>query len=203
MYAQWSSICVIPGVPTGVSAAAQSSSSIRIQWNTVIGATRYNIYRSNTATGTFTFINSTTSTSFTDIGLPASTMRFYRVSAENACGESSMSSSVSTTTSPNTPIVQTGTVIVENHSRFTLSGLVLLANPIGDSFWLFSHIRENSPNPQLSPGFSMTIRNVPARTYSQGWRVDRWAETGFRTYLPFVVPANGTVRIMIFDTDFR
>ncbi|MCL2845839.1 MAG: fibronectin type III domain-containing protein [Chitinivibrionia bacterium] len=114
-------IGAIPSVPTGVFASATSSSSIRIQWNAVSDATRYNIYRSTTATGTFSFVNFTTSTSFTDTGLPASTTRHYRVSAENSRGESARSNAVSATTSASTNVAPTTPTGVSASAQSTTS----------------------------------------------------------------------------------
>jgi len=88
-----------PSTPSGVSASAQSSNSIRISWNSVSSATVYNVFRSTSASGTFSLVNTTSSTSFTNTGLLASTTYHYRVSAGNSCGESARSNSVSATTS--------------------------------------------------------------------------------------------------------
>ncbi|MCL2126932.1 MAG: fibronectin type III domain-containing protein [Treponema sp.] len=88
----------MPSTPTGVSATALSSSSIQISWNAVSGAISYRVYRSTSASGTFNQVDNPTSTSFTDAGLSASTMYWYRVSAINSAGESSQSDVVSATT---------------------------------------------------------------------------------------------------------
>jgi hypothetical protein len=80
-----------PSAPTGVSATAQSSSSISISWNSVSGAAGYYIYRSSSTYGTYTEVGYSPSTSYTDTGLSASTEYYYKVAAYNNNGTSSQS----------------------------------------------------------------------------------------------------------------
>ncbi|MCL1947504.1 MAG: fibronectin type III domain-containing protein [Chitinivibrionia bacterium] len=87
--------CTNPSAPSRILASGQSSSSIRISWNQVSGATSYNVYRSTTSsTSGFTKVGtvSSTSTSYTDTGLSSNQTYYYRVSAVNNCGESALSS---------------------------------------------------------------------------------------------------------------
>ena len=93
----------VPGTPTGVSASAQSSSSIKVSWNSVSGANGYIVYRSSSASGTFTNIGTTTTASYTNTGLTTGTTYYYRVSAYNSVGESSKSTTVSAATSGSVP----------------------------------------------------------------------------------------------------
>jgi len=93
------SISSKPSTPTGVTASAQSSSSIKISWTKVSGADEYNVYRSTSASGSFSYRGYTTSTSYTDTGLTANTTYYYKVTAENDYGESAQSSYASATTS--------------------------------------------------------------------------------------------------------
>ncbi|MDT3698542.1 MAG: carboxypeptidase regulatory-like domain-containing protein [Thermincola sp.] len=90
-----------PAVPTGLDADAISSSQIDLTWNAVAGATEYNIYRSATADGEYTKINTTqvTGTSYSSTGLTASTTYYYKVAAVNGAGESAKSTNASATTS--------------------------------------------------------------------------------------------------------
>jgi predicted phage tail protein len=96
--------------PTGVSATAQSSSSISITWNTVSGATGYNVYRYTSSSVAYaTLINTITGISYTDTGLSASTTYYYWVSAVNGSGEGSKSSnygSATTTSNSATTLTQ-------------------------------------------------------------------------------------------------
>ena len=65
--------------PTGVT-ARQSGSDIIISWNSVAGAREYQVYRSNSASGTFTILGNSSSTSFTHRN-PGLRINYYRVSA--------------------------------------------------------------------------------------------------------------------------
>jgi fibronectin type 3 domain-containing protein len=90
-----------PGIPTGVTAAPLSSSSIQITWLSPSGtdkATGYIIYRSTVATGTFPSIANTSSLTYTDTGLNPSTTYYYFVVATNSYGDGSVSSTSSATT---------------------------------------------------------------------------------------------------------
>jgi len=88
----------LPGIPTGVKAAAASSNSIIINWNSVSGAYGYRVYRSTSADGIFTEIAVFSSTyTHTDTGLDADTAYYYRVAAYNGSGTGEQSSVVNAT----------------------------------------------------------------------------------------------------------
>jgi uncharacterized protein (TIGR02145 family)/uncharacterized repeat protein (TIGR02543 family) len=97
-YVSATTILAAPNTPTNVSATAASSSSITVSWSAVSEATGYRVYRSTSASGTYTNLTSTASTSFTNTGLSSGTTYYYKVSAYNNGGESSQSSYVSATT---------------------------------------------------------------------------------------------------------
>ena len=78
-----------PSAPTGVSAEV-SGSQIKVSWNSVSTATQYTVYRSTSASGSYTNIGTTSSTYYYD-GNP-STYNYYKVKAKNSNGESSYSS---------------------------------------------------------------------------------------------------------------
>jgi chitodextrinase len=89
----------IPNIPTGISASANSSSSITITWKNVSGASGYRIYCSSSSSGSFRQVGSTTSTSYTNTGLSANTTYYYKITAYNSKGESSQSTAISVKTS--------------------------------------------------------------------------------------------------------
>jgi hypothetical protein len=94
----------IPAAPTGLTATA-SSTQVSLTWNTVSGATSYNVKRSTTSGGPYTTIQSNvTTTSFTNTGLTNGTTYYYVVSAVNTAGQSPNSTQVSAT-----PVVGSGT----------------------------------------------------------------------------------------------
>src|SRR2546426_6423720 len=78
-----------PSVPTGLTAAAVSSSQINLSWTAStdnVGVTGYNIFRGGVKVGT------APGTSFQDAGLTASTSYAYNVSAFDAAGNTSAQS---------------------------------------------------------------------------------------------------------------
>jgi fibronectin type 3 domain-containing protein len=102
--AQWSSGGgeTAPNTPTGVTATAQSSSSISVSWSSVTGATSYDVYYASDPSSTKNFATNVSGTSYTHTGLQASTTYYYYIKAKNSAGESdysSLSSSASATTS--------------------------------------------------------------------------------------------------------
>ncbi|MFI7408897.1 chitinase [Streptomyces sp. NPDC049627] len=85
----------VPGAPAGLTVSGTTSSSVSLSWNTVAGATGYNVYRDGTK------VTAVTGTSATVTGLAASTSYSFQVTATNAAGESPKSAAVTGTT--NTP----------------------------------------------------------------------------------------------------
>jgi chitinase len=85
-----------PAAPSGVSVTGTSSSSVSLAWNTVSGATGYNVYRNGTK------VTAVTGTSATVTGLASATSYSFQITATNAAGESAKSATVTgrTTTSP-------------------------------------------------------------------------------------------------------
>ena len=88
----------VPSAPTGVMAAALSSSSISVSWYSVSGATSYDVYYAIDSSSTKKFAGNTTSTSYTHTGLTASTTCYYFIKAKNSAGESEYSLTSSATT---------------------------------------------------------------------------------------------------------
>ncbi|MBT1095401.1 chitinase [Streptomyces sp. Tu102] len=82
----------IPGAPGGLAVSGTSSSSVSLAWNTVSGATGYNVYRGGTK------VTAVTGTPATVTGLAASTSYSFQVTATNSAGESPKSAAVTGTT---------------------------------------------------------------------------------------------------------
>jgi len=97
-----------PAAPTGLQAAAVSSSQIDLTWTANMEAdlSYYKVYRSTTSTGTYGKIGSApkgTSPNYSDIGLPSSTTYWYKVTAVDTSGNESLKSApASATTLPGT-----------------------------------------------------------------------------------------------------
>jgi hypothetical protein len=91
-----------PNTPSGISAEAESSSSIIIKWNGTQNTRNYKIKRSDGEDGPWKEIAlpSSTSVSYTDTKLSANKTYYYRVYACNKAGDSPDQRPVSATTKP-------------------------------------------------------------------------------------------------------
>lgn len=127
-----------PSAPSNVN-AYQSGSSIIVSWSSVSEASTYNVYRSSSSSGTYSYIGYTYSTSYTD-NEPLNGYNYYKVSAENNAGESSKSSYAycsysgsgtggGSTTKPSTP---TG-VTANNEGSTMLPYVIVRWNEVADA----------------------------------------------------------------------
>lgn len=80
-----------PQVPTGLTGTTTITQA-NLSWDSVDGASQYNIYRDGTKVG------ESITNSYKDTGLIGSTTYKYKVSAVNGVGESTLSAEVSLTT---------------------------------------------------------------------------------------------------------
>ena len=92
-----------PGEVTGVTAAG-AATGINLGWtaSTASDLAGYNVYRSATATGTFTKVNTAllTGTTYADTAAPAGAASFYQVTAVDRSGNESVRSATVTATRP-------------------------------------------------------------------------------------------------------
>jgi fibronectin type 3 domain-containing protein len=86
--------------PGNLRVTSATDESINLAWNTVTGASGYNIYRSDSTNGTYTILNSSliSALSYTDTGLSSNASYYYKVSVVVDDVESVLSSAVSGTT---------------------------------------------------------------------------------------------------------
>jgi hypothetical protein len=84
------SVLHLPGAPIDISCEAVSSSSIRVSWPSVSGATGYNVYWSSTPTPNTAYrkVGSTGGTSLTVNGFQPSQTVYFTVTSVNSYGES-------------------------------------------------------------------------------------------------------------------
>jgi fibronectin type 3 domain-containing protein/cytosine/adenosine deaminase-related metal-dependent hydrolase len=90
-------------IPTGFSATTASTTQINLTWDAISGATGYNVYRSDTLSGTYSSIATPSSASYNDTGRTPGNTYFYKVKATNAGGESALASIVYETALSTTP----------------------------------------------------------------------------------------------------
>ena len=134
---------VAPTTPTGLTAVGISTSEVEVTWNSVSGATGYNIYRSPQTTSGFVSIADNVQSPYTDAGLTIDTSYNYRVTAVNAGGESSQTSTFIAATMTNPP---TGvTVTVTPDTKITLSW-----NPVPTGARSYTLKRSTSPTGPFS-----------------------------------------------------
>ncbi len=91
-----------PSVSAPILTAEAGDEQISLNWSIVSGATKYNVKRSTTASGSYM----TTGTTYSDTAVMAGTTYYYTVTAVNANGESGPSNEVSVTLiAPTNPIL--------------------------------------------------------------------------------------------------
>ena len=94
--------------PSNLSADARSGGAVFITWNTVAGATHYNLYRSETSGGSFARIGGEIATIvYRDSDISANTSYYYQLESCNGNGCSGRSPEVSVTTAPAIPSAPT------------------------------------------------------------------------------------------------
>ena len=90
---------VAPAAPSGLSASAASSSQVNLAWiDNSSNETGFKIERSGNGGSTYAQIATTTASSYSDTGLAAGTIYYYRVRAYNTAGDSSYSGAATATT---------------------------------------------------------------------------------------------------------
>ena len=111
----------VPAAPTGLQAMA-GNAQVTLSWNTVSGASGYNVYHSQTSGSGYTLIGSPTSPSSVDNNLTNGTTYYYVVTAVNTTGESIKSVQVSATPAAQTTLYRinagggaTGTFSADNY----------------------------------------------------------------------------------------
>ncbi|HEV7573012.1 MAG TPA: DNA/RNA non-specific endonuclease [Thermoanaerobaculia bacterium] len=113
-----------PAAPLGV-AATGGDTQISLAWNSVAGATSYNVKRSTTSGSGYSTIVSPTTTSYIDTGLTNGTTYYYVITAVGPGGESVNSSEVSATPAV-PPAAPTGLTLSVGDAK-----VYLVWNPVG------------------------------------------------------------------------
>ena len=94
----------VPSTPAGLQATA-GDSIVEVEWNTVSGATAYQLQRSANAGSSWTTLSNDAESPYEDTDVSNGTEYWYRVRATNAAGESDWTSEVAATpmTVPSAP----------------------------------------------------------------------------------------------------
>jgi len=131
--------------PTGVSATSETASSITISWDDLSGATGYRIHRAANSFDPDSKIYTSTSTSFTDTGLPSNVQCSYQVSGYNNItgGDNSQQVSVTTLLKPPTGVTAEGT----SSSSITISW-----NAVTDASYYYIYRSDNDSGPFIYSG---------------------------------------------------
>lgn len=85
---------VAPATPTGLSAIPGNARAL-LDWNTVSGATSYQVKRTTSSGGPYTTVANPTTSDYIDTGLTNGTTYYYVVSAVNTGGQSANSTQIS------------------------------------------------------------------------------------------------------------
>jgi fibronectin type 3 domain-containing protein len=115
-----------PAAPTTLTAAAESSSQIRVSWGAVQSVENYNVYRASSYSGVYTKVGNTANTLFIDNGLIPNTTYYYKIASVNPNGEGPMSDSISATTLPAAPKPKAPNFILQS---ITIDGFVTFFRP--------------------------------------------------------------------------
>jgi fibronectin type 3 domain-containing protein len=76
----------VPAVPANLKAARLSSTSIKLTWSSVPGASGYELYRSTSSSGKYYFIKRTSSLYYTNSGLTKGKTYYYKLRAYRTVG---------------------------------------------------------------------------------------------------------------------
>ncbi|MDR1830986.1 MAG: fibronectin type III domain-containing protein [Candidatus Fibromonas sp.] len=148
--------------PSGVKAESLTSSSITITWNDFANATAYRIYRSESYSGTYAEIGTSTSNSYTDTELASNANYYYKVSVRNNTLEGDQSSYVNATVLLRAPTSVTAEAVSSN-------SITISWNAVTFASGYYVYIAESSSGPYTELGYagsalSYTSRNLATAT---------------------------------------
>jgi fibronectin type 3 domain-containing protein len=191
------------GEPGALSApasvyASQSGSSVSISWSSVSGATQYFVYRSSSATGSYTSLTSVSETSATDAS-PLNGYNYYKVKASNGSTTSDFSSYASvnytggsTSTKPGAP---TG-VTVSNEGNAYIPMITVRWNSVSEatSYKVYRSASANGSYSQIgsSTAYTVSTDDNPREgtSYYKVKAVNSAGESDFSDYASFTYTAN-------------
>jgi fibronectin type 3 domain-containing protein len=84
-FSSYKAVTPIPSTPV-VKAASASYNSVKVSWSAITGASGYRVYRSTSATGTYTYLGATKALEFTSGSLVTGKTYYYKVIAYRVMG---------------------------------------------------------------------------------------------------------------------
>ncbi|NOU71371.1 hypothetical protein GC098_08040 [Paenibacillus sp. LMG 31458] len=161
----------VPDAPTGLTAAANATTDVTLNWSAVPGAERYNIYRADSKGGIFEKVNDAEvlAATFTDLNLNPDMVYVYQVTAVNTAGESGYSNAaeINLNVPPVTVAKLDGTKLGEWYRTPVTITLNATDNfsGVADTFYTVDGGTEQK-------GTSVTIKEEGSHTISY-WSVDK------------------------------
>lgn len=77
----------VPAAPAGLTVGVETTTSLKIAWNAVPGASEYRVYMATSSVGQYSLLGSSTGAYFVHSGVNAGDIYYYKVSAVNIIGE--------------------------------------------------------------------------------------------------------------------
>ena len=184
--------------PSGISATT-SGSSVIIQWNSVSGATKYNVYRSNSTNGYYSLIKTVSNTQTTDTN-PLNGDNYYKITAVNVSQESGYSSyaHASISNEDNTqqkPIAPTG-ITVSNEGNNYIPDVVIRWNTVNRAtkYQLYKSSSANGTYSKIGETTSnfLADNNAPTNgsAYYKVKAVNNAGESPFSNYAKYTPISN-------------
>lgn len=154
-----------PSPPTGLTAIA-GSGTVAISWTASSGATSYAVYRGTTAGGedTVPFKTEITGTTYTDTTVTNGITYYYKVSAANSAGTSSLSNEASATPqAPSLAITQGPTVSAGRTSAVINWTTNAASSSVVAYGTTSSRLNQTVANSSLVTSHSLTLNSLSSR----------------------------------------
>ena len=125
-----------PGMPLGLS-ATPGNASVALAWTAPAGSpTSYNVKRSLTTGGPYSFVSNVTATSYTDTSVSNRTQYYYVVSAVNAIGEGANSAEAGATPGlPDDAVMLSQTALPSPMTPGQTASVTVVMKNVGTNTW--------------------------------------------------------------------
>jgi hypothetical protein len=158
----------VPAAPTGLTAAPASSSRIDLTWAASAGATGYQVQRS-TDGSTFSQVATVGGnvTAYSDTGLSAGTLYYYRVLATNQAGASAPSNVATAATVGVSGLLISAPSLATAGTAFTVTLTVLDANGnVATGYTGTVHFQSSSARATLPADYTFTAGDQGVHTFT-------------------------------------